>query len=174
MNVRDKLIAIGASSAIALGASTVILDSEGYKTKPYLDPVNIWTVCYGHTGGINKNKVYSQDECLLLFKEDAEKAEDVLKNTVKPEIYNKLQDHEKAAFISFIYNVGAGKKGVKDGFVALKKTGEPSTMLKKINKGDIIGACQQFMSWTQEGQGLAGIKIRRTKERNLCLGTFLK
>lgn len=172
MNFRDKMIAFGASGALALSVSTVIVESEGYQPKPYLDPKNILTVCYGHTGGINKNKTYSQDECLLLLKDDAEKAEDVLKNSVKPEIYAKLKDYEKAAFISFIYNVGAGKKGVKDGFVALKKTGQPSTMLRKINQGDIKGACQQFMSWTQEGQGLAGIKIRRIKERNLCLGTF--
>lgn len=173
MNFRDKMITLGASGAIALGVSQVIVESEGYDARPYLDPKNILTVCYGHTGGIIKTKTYSQDECLVLLKTDAESAETILKNNVKPAIYNKMQDYEKAAFISFIYNVGPGKKGVKDGFVALKSTGNPSTMLRLINMGDIKGACEQFMSWTQENQKLAGIKIRRIKERNLCLGKFI-
>lgn len=172
MNIREKIIMLGGSAAVALGVSVVIVDSEGLVNKPYLDPKKILTVCYGHTSKIIKNKTYSNDECLEMLLIDAVSAEDVLKNSVKPNIYNKMKDHEKASFISFIFNVGHGKKGVKDGFVELKN-GNTSTMLRLINQDRIKEACEEFMKWSQENQGLPGIKIRRQKEKNLCLGKFI-
>lgn len=167
MDLKNKLIAAGLSSALVIGG-VQIAEHEGFLNKPYLDPKKIMTVCYGHTGGI-KNKRYTNEECDELFIDDLKQAENVLKLYVNPVVYKNLKDHEKAAFTSFIFNVGVGGKGVKDGFVYLKN-GNTSTMLKKLNAGDVRGACNEFPKWNKDK--LRGITIRRQKERDLCLNKF--
>lgn len=168
MTLKERLIAAGLSGALVLGG-VGIAEHEGYLTTPYLDPKSIMTVCYGHTGGIVRNKKYSKEECDKLLINDLKEADNILKLYVKPEIYNKLKLYEKAAFLSFIFNVGSGKTGAKDGFVFLKN-GNYSTMYKKLNAGDIHGACNELPKWNKDK--LRGITIRRQKERDLCLNVF--
>lgn len=170
MDLKNKLIISGVSASLAL-AGVGIASHEGYLSTAYLDPKKILTVCYGHTAKVVKNKKYSEDECLKLFGEDLKYAENVLIKAVNKPVYVKLKDHEKAAFVSFIFNVGPGKKDVKDGFVELKN-GNTSTMLTKLNRGDVSGACNEFTKWNKDK--LKGIEIRRQKERDLCLNTFKK
>jgi len=162
---RNKLIAIGFSTTLATSAAFLVIPHEGKENKAYLDPLNILTVCFGHTNKVIKNKVYTDNECYdLLAKDLKEHNEILLKNVKVP-----LTEYQHAAFLSFIYNVGTGKKGVKDGFVVLKN-GKQSTMLRKLNDGNYKGACDQFLKWMQLGQGLGGIAKRRKMEREMCLG----
>lgn len=165
MNLRQKLLAAGFSGSLVI-AGVSISEHEGFLTKPYLDPKKILTVCWGHTGGIDKNRLYSTDDCVKLFKEDLLEADEVLKNNIPSTVYDKLTDKQKAAFISFIFNVGPGGKGVKDGFVYLS-SGNLSTMIKNLKKGDITNACLEFPKWNKDR--LPGIIIRRKKEMDLCL-----
>ncbi|MFX7674812.1 glycoside hydrolase family protein, partial [Acinetobacter baumannii] len=60
----------------------------------------------------------------------------------------ELTDAQRGALLSFVFNVGAGRKAKgkdagKDGFVTLK-SGQPSTMLRKLNVGDAAGAAAEF------------------------------
>lgn len=166
-NLQKQLATIGITGSIALAAS-VVAPSEGLVKETYLDPVNILTACYGHTGPeLKLGQKFTEEQCLNLLAKDLASAEKIVNNSVKV----PLKDYQKAAFISFVYNVGAGKKGVKDGFVAIKSTGNPSKMLSKLNAGDYAGACNEFMNWTKaNGKVLKGLVIRRQKEKDLCLG----
>ena len=69
-----------------------------------------------------------------------------------------LERHERAALVSFIYNVGSGN------FAA-------STMRMKLNRGDRIGAAQEFPKWRRAGGViLRGLVRRRAAERRLFEG----
>lgn len=162
-----KLLAYGFTAAVAMSGGYLVAPHEGKVNKTYIDPVGIATVCYGNTGKeAAKGKTYTDDQCLNQLADDLVEHDRILMSVVKVPMTN----YQHAAFLSFIYNVGPGKKGVKDGFVQLKKTGQPSTMLRKLNAGDYKGACDEFLNWMQKGQGLGGIETRRKQERAMCLG----
>lgn len=62
----------------------------------------------------------------------------------------------RAAFVSFIYNVGAG-------------TFAKSTLLKKLNGGDAARSCAELDKWTYAGgRVLPGLVKRREEEWALC------
>ncbi|MCQ7374286.1 glycoside hydrolase family protein, partial [Salmonella enterica] len=63
----------------------------------------------------------------------------------------------RGALYSFVYNVGAGNF-------------RTSTLLRKINQGDIKGACDQLRRWTYAGgKQWKGLMTRREVERDVCL-----
>ena len=162
-----KLLAYGFTAAIAMSGGYLIAPHEGKVNKTYLDPLSIVSSCYGHTGQeLKLGQKFTDDQCYEQLAKDLAEHDKILMSAVKV----PMTDYQHAAFLSFIYNVGPGKKGVKDGFVQLKKTGQPSTMLKKLNAGDYKGACDEFLNWMQKGQGLGGIETRRKQEREVCLG----
>lgn len=157
------------SPKVLLVLVPLVAGFEGVSYVAYRDPVGIPTACFGHTAGVKMGQRFTEEECKGLLIEDLNAANAILDRAVKV----PLADEQRIPFLSFIYNVGPGKRGVKDGFVVLKN-GNPSTMLRKLNAGDYRGACEEFPKWG--GAKIAGIKVtlpglvtRRAKERQLCL-----
>jgi len=134
-------------------AASFITNFEGTRTEAYLDPVGIPTICTGHTEGVVMGQVYSLNECAAMLKSDVETAmASVLALARVP-----LNEHELAAYTSFVYNVGHGNFA-------------RSTLLKKLNAGDREGACNELPRWNKaKGRVLAGLVKRRAAERALCL-----
>lgn len=130
---------------------------EGVKYKPYEDVVGVLTVCFGHTGAdIIPTKTYSESECLALLEKDLSK----VRKGVDPLIKVDIDDNTRAAIYSFAYNVGTG---------AFAR----STMLKKLNAGDIAGTCNELKRWTYAGgREWKGLITRREIENAVCLGKF--
>lgn len=65
--------------------------------------------------------------------------------------------HQFDAMVDFTFNVGCH---------AFAK----STLLKKVNTGDMVGASNEFMKWIYVGKTpVRGLIKRRTDERNLFL-----
>lgn len=157
--LRKSVLAAVGGGAIAI-ASVLITGPtgndglEGVRYKPYRDVVGIWTVCYGHTGNdIMIGKTYTESECKALLNKDL--------NTVARQInqYIKVPIPEttRGALYSFVYNVGAGNF-------------KTSTLLHKINQGDIKGACEQLRRWTYAGgKQWKGLITRREIEREVCM-----
>lgn len=140
---------------------------EGEMLEAYRDPVNIWTICSGTTRNVKPGDTATREICAAMRREDMSEAAEIVLRYVPPEA---LTLERAFALTSFVHNVGPGKKGVKDGFLALKKTGEPSTMLKKLRAGDIRGACNQLPLWNKAGgKELRGLTRRRAAEKELCL-----
>jgi lysozyme len=77
-----------------------------------------------------------------------------------------LNQNQYDALCDFVYNVGPGIKGKRDGFVWLK-SGQPSTMLRLLNAGDYTGAAMEFPKWNLPP--LPGIIRRRATEQALFL-----
>jgi lysozyme len=149
MNIIKRAVAV---SAIGIAS---IAGYEGLSKTWYKDPVGIETVCYGHTGGIKfgiKHE-YTDAECLELLEDDVKIASGfVLSYSKVP-----LSQAELDAYSSFVYNVGGG---------AFSK----STLLRKLNSGDRIGACKELLRWVfADGKKLKGLVLRRKSESRLCL-----
>jgi lysozyme len=144
---------------VSLTGILAIAGYEGIKVNPagdaiaYKDPVNITTICYGHTGNVKMGDVKTVKECTNLLGVDAKIAADaVLKATKVP-----LSQMELDAYTSFTLNAGAAKY-------------QSSTLLKKLNKGDHVGACNELLKWTYaKGKQLAGLVARRRAENLTCL-----
>lgn len=151
--LRNKIIAAMGGGAIAIAAA-VIPSLEGVEHKPYQDVVGVWTVCYGHTGAdIIKSKTYTEAECQALLNKDLRN----VANQIDPLIKRTIPDTTRAAVYSFAYNVGTG---------AFRQ----STLLKKINAGDTVGACNELRRWTYAGgKQWKGLMNRREIEREVCL-----
>lgn len=85
-----------------------------------------------------------------------------------------LRPQQKAALASIVYNVGAGraasgKDAGRDGIIVLA-SGQPSTLLRKLNMGDSAGAADQFTAWNKSGGAVTpGLVRRRAAERDLFL-----
>ena len=110
-------------------------------------------------------KTLSEAEIDALFAADVKWAEDVINGLNLP-----LKQNEFDALVSFVYNVGPGKKGVKDGLITLR-SGEPSSVLRNMRAGNIRAAGDSLLSWTRSaGKVLPGLVKRRQAERALLLG----
>lgn len=141
---------VGGALAIA---APLVAHFEGERNRAYLDPVGIPTVCYGHTATARIGQTHTDEECLVLLEQDLGDAFDAVDQHVDV----PLPPTRRAALASFVYNVGEG---------ALMR----STLLRKLNAGDVMGACDELRRWVYaSGRKLAGLMRRRKVERELCL-----
>lgn len=132
----------------------IIKQSEGLRLEAYLCPADVWTIGYGHTGkDVVEGMKITGGEAEKLLEGDLEKFEKDILKMVKV----GLTQNQFDALVSFTYNVGGG---------ALKT----STLLKKLNAGDYMGAADEFLKWTKAGgKELPGLVKRRRTERALFL-----
>jgi len=144
-------------------AAVTIKKFEGFEPEPYLCPANFPTIGYGTTIYADGTKVSMDDEPI-----DEEKATEELLNHIKKVekqvngvLEVKLKSHQKAALISFVYNVGIGN------FTR-------STLLRKVNHCvDDQNIPTEFRRWTKGGgKVLRGLIARREEEVNLWTGNY--
>jgi len=136
---------------------------EGCRLKAYPDATGIWTCGYGATGpDIVAGTIFTQQEAEDRLDWDLAKSERIV-----DAVTNGLTENQFQALVSFCFNVGSGKKGIKDGLVTLK-SGQPSTLLKELNAGHTLAASKEFLKWTHAGgKELAGLVKRRQAEKDL-------
>jgi lysozyme len=144
---------------------------------PYLDPLGIWTIGWGHAIRDVKGKYlrgrcgeagrvralsgrasrFGQAEALLLLADTLEASKNV-GALVSRDV--ALTDNQFSALVSFEFNTGALRT---------------STLLLLLNAGKLAEAALQFGRWTKARDGagklvpLAGLVTRRDAERKLFL-----
>lgn len=156
---KNKLLGAVSAGAIAV-ASTLIVGTtgndglEGVSYKAYKDVVGVPTVCWGHTGSdVVFGRLYTKEECQNLLNKDL----GTVARQIDPYIKVAIPSSTRGALYSFAYNVGAGNF-------------KTSTLLYKINQGDIAGACDQLRRWTYAGgKQWKGLVTRREIEREVCM-----
>lgn len=128
---------------------------EGFSPTPYHCPAGYLTIGYGHVvraGEAWERITHEEAEALLM--EDVQHAE----NAVKRLMTVPLTLGQYDALVSFTYNLGAG---------ALQR----STLRRKLNRGDVLAAADEFPRWVWAGGiKLKGLVLRRAAER----GRFLE
>lgn len=136
-----------------LACALCVSGAEGLRTVAYRDPVGIPTICFGETKGVKLGDKTSADQCEGLLIKRLGEFEAGVSGCVKV----ALPDTRRAALVSFAYNVGV-------------PTFCGSTLVRKLNAGDVVGACDQLRRWVYAGSiKLPGLVKRREEERKLCL-----
>lgn len=134
-------------------ATTCVAGFEGVRQVAYLDPVGIPTICFGETQGVKMGDRKTMDECKALLADSLMIANRGVDQCIKA----PLSDYQRAALVSFTYNVGTG---------ALCR----STLAKKMNAGDMAGGCNELSQWVYaKNIKLPGLVKRREAERQMCL-----
>lgn len=169
MTARTR-IAAGIISLSAAGL-IAIATSEGYEpvARPPV-PGDVPTGGFGSTrsdaGPMRHGERVDPVRAMRLLQRDASDAERIVQRCAPV----PMHQHEYDVYVSFAYNVGAGAKGVKDGFCTLKSGAVP-TVRKRLLAGDYEGACRALLEWDKfNGRPLRGLTLRRQREVRQCLG----
>lgn len=158
--------AIALAAVASAGFIGALADHEGIRNVGYRDPggrLDKPTACVGHTGpGVKEGVRYSDEQCAQWLAQDADKATTAALRPIKPGVLATLSKAEKDSYADFVFNKGAGN------FAS-------STMLRKLNAGDRVGACNELKQWVygRDKHGnkvkLAGLVTRAEEKRQLCL-----
>jgi len=132
----------------------LIKEFEGLRLDAYRCPAGFWTIGYGHTGpDVFRGKTITEAEADALLREDVRTAEAVVDRSVTV----PLSDNAFSALVPFVFNIGATAFA-------------HSTLLRKLNAGDVVGAADEFPKWRlSNGKVLSGLVRRRAAERALFL-----
>lgn len=133
----------------------LIKQFEGLRLKAYKCPAGIWTIGYGHTGGIVKGIEITEKLANDFLLNDLVFFENIVNKYVKVQITQNQFD----ALVSFVFNIGPN---------AFKE----STLLKYVNMQAFSQVPEQFMRWVKGGKGeiIQGLVNRRQKEVMLWKG----
>jgi|TARA_R100000995_G_C3472812_1_gene119231 lysozyme len=133
---------------------------EGYSPSAYLCPAAHWTIGYGAIWGLDNTRVtedhpdINEEQADQLLRRDVSISE----RTVLRLIRVPLEDGQFNALCSFVFNLGSGSL-------------QSSTLRRKINRGDYIGAADEFPRWVfAGGRKLKGLIKRRAHERLMFIG----
>ncbi len=175
MSIKQKAISAVTCSLVAILALVYQIDDElitseqglehiahkeGCRAKAYQCSAKAWTIGLGRTQGVEPGNVAVDKEIAEYFINDIKTAEQQL----NPLLKRPAKQHEYDMMVSFIFNLGIGNF-------------RRSTLLKKFNNGDSIGACNEYPRWRfvsgkdcrLASSNCAGIVTRREQEREICL-----
>jgi lysozyme len=148
-----RVIGSGLAAALAI-ASVMAAKYEGRRLHAYQDTGGVWTLCDGHTRGVKEGDSATPEQCDEWRKEDLL----IANNGIDSCVHAPLNVNQRAALLSFFYNVGAPKACA-------------STLVRKAN-AFLPGSewCPELLRWTHAGgTQLPGLVKRRRAEMALCL-----
>lgn len=167
MTGREKIL-LGALAALIVfyvsrnmdKAKELIAGEEGLRLTVYKDSGGAWTIGYGHLVKAGERffpygtvRTITEAEADALFQADTAIAKAAVENSVRVPI----NANQRAALTSLAFNIGAGALG-------------GSTLVRKLNAGDLLGAADAFRSWVYDnGVRVPGLVSRRERERAIFL-----
>lgn len=137
----------------------LIKEFEGFSANAYLCPAKIPTIGYGNTFWEDGRKVrigeqISKSKALELLEFVANKD---FADKIFPFIEVSISQNQFDAMVSLAYNIGVGAFS-------------NSTLLKRVNVKDFLGAGNEFLKWDKSnGKPLLGLTRRRQREKELFL-----
>lgn len=171
----------GIVGAVAAGALLVLTPRfEGTELTTYRDLGGVLTYCTGATENAQWGKTYTPEQCRAQLDRDLERHAAGIARCVP---LASMTDGQKVAFVDAAYNIGVGN------FCG-------SSMARRANAGDLVGACDALLAWNkvkvwrpvigpdgkpvkdangkvvmhQVLEEVRGLTRRRKAERELCLG----
>lgn len=84
---------------------SLIKSFEGCKLKSYKCPAGVWTIGYGHTAGVKKGDIITQEQADEYLRNDLVEYE---KAVMKYDSIYHFNQNQFDALVSFTYNCGAG------------------------------------------------------------------
>lgn len=162
MAANPRLVGAAVGAAIAI-ASAFVNTMEGTRYAAYRDFGNgVWTICDGHTRGVKDGDIATPDQCEEFRRQDLFEASTAIDRC----IHTPLTDKQRAAFLSAVFNLGP-----------VVVCG--STLQRKANAGDVLGACAELTDARNSkgekvgftyaaGKRWPGLIKRRAAERAMC------
>ncbi|EOS96865.1 lysozyme [Erwinia tracheiphila] len=126
------------------------------RLEAYQDAVGVWMIGYGWTGEVegipvHGGMVISDDTAEILLRDGLQQYERAVNQLVTA----TLNQNQFDALVSLAWNIGPGAF-------------EHSTLLKKLNTGDMDVAAAEFLRWNKAGgKVLPGLVTRRKAESTL-------
>jgi lysozyme len=149
---RGLIALIGAVAATALLSFTPAF--EGTELSTYRDMGGVLTYCTGATENAAWGKTYTPAQCRAQLDRDLERHAVGIALCIPLAL---VTDGQKVAFVDVAYNIGVR------GFCG-------SSMARRTNAGDMVGACNALLMWNKVGgKEVRGLTRRRQAERELCL-----
>ncbi len=126
-------------------------DFEQLRLTSYQDSKGVWTIGYGHTGGIEEGMTITEAQATLFLTADVAWAVTCVNKSAKA----KINQNQFDAMVDLVFNIGcAAFSG--------------STLLRKLNASDFAGAAAEFVKWNKSGgKVLRGLTRRRQAETDL-------
>jgi lysozyme len=122
------------------------------RLKAYLCPAGIWTIGWGHTGGVKPGAVWTEEQADQALEQDLAAFE----GAVSAAVHTELTQGQFDALVSFAYNC---------------KGWRTSTLFALVNAGKFAAAAGEFPKWVHAGEKmLPGLVKRRAAERELFVG----
>jgi len=126
---------------------------EQCRLSAYRDSAGIPTIGWGHTDAVRMTDTCSQDQADHWLVMDVQAAV----NACDANAPKNLTQNQFDALVVFTFNVGVGAEA-------------HSTLLAKLNAGDMAGAADEFLKWNHAGGVVVdGLTRRRQAERALFL-----
>jgi lysozyme len=135
-----------------------ISQREGVRLEAYRDSVGVWTIGVGHTSAAGPPTVtpdlrISSSDCDDILSCDLKTFERAVNDVVT----TSMSQNQFDACVSLAFNIGGG---------AFKN----SSVVRKLNAGDVSGAADAFLMWNKAGgRILKGLTTRRQSERKQFL-----
>ncbi|NCC26593.1 MAG: lysozyme [Gammaproteobacteria bacterium] len=126
---------------------------EALRLEFYRDAVGVGTIGWGHTKTALPGQKISRERAEMLLRSDVAEFERCVSAALSVSVTQAQFD----ALVSWAFNVGCG---------AMRK----STLMRKLNAGDVAGAADEFLRWNKAGgKVLRGLTRRREAERLMFL-----
>lgn len=145
-------------------AVNLVKDFEGFRPYAYIDSSGLPVIGYGQTR-VNGRTV-TLGQYITASEADAALVQELyqIQQLVLAYVKVDLNPYQLSALTSLVYN--AGSVIVRD-----------STLIRKLNAGDYIGAAQEFTRWNKANQGgqlvvYPGLTKRRLAEQKLFLAPY--
>ncbi|HEY0835761.1 MAG TPA: lysozyme, partial [Azospirillum sp.] len=141
-----------ATKPVCQAAVDLVKHFEGLYLNAYKCPAGVSTIGYGHTAGVEMGQTITAEQAEAFLQQDLTAAAAQVDKLVKV----PLNDDQRGALASFVFNLGAGSLS-------------SSTLLKLLNAKDYEGAAGEFGKWvyaTVNGvkKQLPGLVARRAAE----------
>lgn len=144
--------------------SNLVKEFEGFRSSAYIDSSGLPVIGYGQTRingrTVKLGQYISQAQANVALEQELYQIQKLVKAHVKV----KLNPYQLGALTSLVYN--AGTIVIKD-----------STLIRKLNTGDYVGASKEFVRWNKANRGgklveFPGLTRRRLAEQKLFLKTY--
>jgi GH24 family phage-related lysozyme (muramidase) len=150
-----------ASLPVHPATSSLVKQFEGFRSLAYIDSSGLLVIGYGQTKvngrSIESGQYISPEQANIALQQELSQ----IQQLVLAHVHVDLNPYQLGALTSLVYNAGS---------VVIKN----STLIKKLNTGDYLGASKEFLRWNKANSGgklivLPGLTERRIAEQKLFL-----
>ena len=155
---------IASSLPVMPQTSNLVKKFEGFRPYAYIDTSGLPVIGYGQTRvngrSVTMGQYISQAQADIALEQELYQIQKLVLAHVKVD----LNPYQLGALTSLVYNAGT---------VTVKN----STLIRKLNAGDYVGAAQEFVRWNKANRGgklvvFPGLTKRRIAEQQLFLTPY--